>query len=211
LLCAIQKNFEQLKPENTNEILQRTKQEVSEELKKTVSPEFMNRIDEIIMFTPLTYNEIKKIVELQFNSVRKQMALNELKIDITPMGINWLARVGYNPQFGARPVKRAIQRYVLDEMSLKILKGEVAREKTILVDYDNGQLTFNNVTDEELVQIKNKPPEQKHIEIPKEVKEAKEIGKQSNKKPGFFARIGGFFKRLFGKKSNVSNVNPKKQ
>ena len=120
------------------------KMEVLNLLKQTVRPEFINRIDEIVMFTPLTNDNIKEIVGLQLKSVMKMLAKQQITLDATPEAINYLAVKGYDPQFGARPVKRVIQKEVLNELSKEILSGKIAIDSIILLDSFNGQLVFRN-------------------------------------------------------------------
>ena len=139
----IQEKFENLKGgiEAATEV---AKIEVLNLLKQTVRPEFINRIDEIVMFTPLTNENIKEIVGLQLKSVMKMLAKQQITLDATPEAINYLAVKGYDPQFGARPVKRVIQKEVLNELSKEILSGKIAIESIILLDSFNGQLVFRN-------------------------------------------------------------------
>ena len=139
----IQEKFENLKGgiEAATEI---AKMEVLNLLKQTVRPEFINRIDEIVMFTPLTNENIKEIVGLQLKSVMKMLAKQQVTLDATPEAINYLAVKGYDPQFGARPVKRVIQKEVLNELSKEILSGKIAIDSIILLDSFNGKLVFRN-------------------------------------------------------------------
>ena len=139
----IQEKFENLKGgiEAATEV---AKMEVLNLLKQTVRPEFINRIDEIVMFTPLTNDNIKEIVGLQLKSVMKMLAKQQITLDATPEAINYLAVKGYDPQFGARPVKRVIQKEVLNELSKEILSGKIAIDSIILLDSFNGQLVFRN-------------------------------------------------------------------
>ena len=120
------------------------KKEVLAMLKQTIRPEFLNRIDEIIMFSPLNETEIRQIVTLQVNGVAKMLKENGITLRLTDEAINFLAKAGFDPEFGARPVKRAIQKYLLNDLSKKLLSGEVNREKEIVVDVNNDELTFNN-------------------------------------------------------------------
>ncbi|MBQ2165201.1 MAG: AAA family ATPase, partial [Bacteroidaceae bacterium] len=120
------------------------KKEVLAMLKQTIRPEFLNRIDEIIMFSPLNEIEIRQIVTLQVNGVAKMLKENGITLRLTDEAINFLAKAGFDPEFGARPVKRAIQKYLLNDLSKKLLSGEVNREKEIVVDVNNDELTFNN-------------------------------------------------------------------
>lgn len=120
------------------------KKEVLAMLKQTIRPEFLNRIDEIIMFSPLNETEIRQIVTLQVNGVAKMLKENGITLRLTDEAINFLAKAGFDPEFGARPVKRAIQKYLLNDLSKKLLSGEVNREKEIVVDVNKDELTFNN-------------------------------------------------------------------
>ena len=140
----IRERMEKLTDSNRDELIESTKNEVLELLKQRVRPEFLNRIDEIIMFTPLSEPEIKQIVELQINGIRKLLAKNGIELQITDAAMSLLAREGYNPEFGARPVKRAIHRLVLNELSKDILAQKVNREKPIIIDASNDALQFRN-------------------------------------------------------------------
>ena len=120
------------------------KRQVLELLKKTIRPEFLNRIDETIIFKPLTLGEIRQVVRLQISGVTKMLAQNGIKLELTDEAINLLADAGYDPDFGARPVKRAIQRLLLNDLSKKLLGGSIDRERPIRVDAKDGQLTFGN-------------------------------------------------------------------
>ena len=143
----IQEKFENLKGSTDASVEAATevaKMEVLNLLKQTVRPEFINRIDEIVMFTPLTNENIKEIVGLQLKSVMKMLAKQQITLDATPEAINYLAVKGYDPQFGARPVKRVIQKEVLNELSKEILSGKIAIDSIILLDSFNGQLVFRN-------------------------------------------------------------------
>ena len=113
-------------------------------LKQTIRPEFLNRIDEIMMFLPLTKQEIAQVVELQVNTVRKMLAEQDVQLDVTPHAIDYLADVGFDPEFGARPVKRAIQRHMLNELSKKLLAGDIHRDRPIVVDSFGEGLVFRN-------------------------------------------------------------------
>lgn len=140
----IQENYEKMSSENEMVILEKTQNQLLELLRKTIRPEFLNRIDETIVFTPLSQKDIKEIVKLQFNQVVKRMSGNDIKISITPAAIDYLATIGYDPHFGARPVKRVLQRNVLNELSKRILAGQVNKDKQIEVDVVNGALVFSN-------------------------------------------------------------------
>ena len=140
----IQQEFEKINPQNHDAIVSDTKQKVMEMLKKTIRPEFLNRIDETIMFLPLTKKEIAQVVTLQMNAVKKMLEPQDFTLTVTDAAIAYLADAGYDPEFGARPVKRAIQRLVLNDLSKKILAEEVSREKPIVIDANGAGLQFRN-------------------------------------------------------------------
>lgn len=140
----IQAQLENLNAQNREHVIADTKAKVMDMLKKTIRPEFLNRIDETIMFLPLTHEEIAQVVTLQMNVVRKMLESQGFNISITPAAINYLADEGYDPEFGARPVKRAIQRCVLNDLSRRILADEVSREKPIVIDAEEQHLMFRN-------------------------------------------------------------------
>ena len=140
----IQQQCANLSEANRDEVLDETRQKVMDMLKQTIRPEFLNRIDETIMFLPLTKQEIAEVVRLQMRSVGRMLAEQGFKIDVSDDAIALLADLGYDPEFGARPVKRAIQRYVLNDLSKKILAEEVNRDKPILIDALDGKLVFRN-------------------------------------------------------------------
>jgi len=140
----IRENFEKINKTNKDEIVEQTKSDVLELLKKNIRPEFLNRIDEIIMFTPLNEEEIREIVELQLNGVKKQLAANGIELELSPAAINLISEEGYDPQFGARPVKRVIQRQVLNPLSKDILGGKVNHHKPIVIDAKGQELVFSN-------------------------------------------------------------------
>ena len=140
----IQQQCANLSEANRDEVLDETRQKVMDMLKQTIRPEFLNRIDETIMFLPLTKQEIAEVVRLQMRSVGRMLAEQGFKIDVSDEAIRLLADLGYDPEFGARPVKRAIQRYVLNDLSKKILAEEVNRDKPILIDALDGKLMFRN-------------------------------------------------------------------
>ena len=140
----IQSQMEKLHGSNKEEVIEETKKEVMNMLKKTIRPEFLNRIDETIMFLPLNEKEIKQIVLLQIKGVQKMLAENGVELQLAEGALNFLSQVGYDPEFGARPVKRAIQRYLLNDLSKKLLSQEVDRSKAIIVDADGDGLVFRN-------------------------------------------------------------------
>ena len=144
---VIRDNFSKMTPENRAETIETTKNEVLEMLKQTIRPEFLNRIDEIIMFTPLNEAEIEEIVGLQIKSIQKMLAANGVTLEVTPAALHFLAEEGYDPEFGARPVKRAIHRLVLNQLSKDILAQKVDRDHPIVIDYQEGDdagLVFRN-------------------------------------------------------------------
>ena len=140
----IQENLEQVTDKNRDEVFDRTREQVFELLKKTIRPEFLNRIDEIIMFKPLTKDEIQKVVDLQLGNVQKMLGKNDIRLRATKKAIQFIATLGFDPQFGARPIKRVIQKNLLNELSKMILEGSVNKEKEIVVDEKGGKLTFLN-------------------------------------------------------------------
>lgn len=148
----IQESFEKITDENYFEVLESTKEEVLALLKKSVRPEFINRIDEIIMFRPLTKGDIRKIVEIQFKQVQKRLKDSGIKLNITDTALDRLAKLGFDPQFGARPLKRVIQREILNELSKQILSGKVNKDSEIFVELVNEvDFKFVNVDEIELV------------------------------------------------------------
>jgi len=140
----IQENFEKINEHNKEEIIAKTKVEVFNMLKKTIRPEFLNRIDETIMFQPLTRNNVHEIVSLQFKSIAKTLETQGIKLTATSKAIEWLSELGYDPQFGARPVKRVIQKKILNELSKQILAGKINQNSAIEIDVKNNEFVFNN-------------------------------------------------------------------
>ena len=140
----IQAQFADMTPDNRDHIIADTKTKVMDMLKKTIRPEFLNRIDETIMFLPLTKPEIAQVVTLQMNAVKKMLEPQGFTLNVSPAAISLLADEGFDPEFGARPVKRAIQRMVLNDLSKKILSDEVSREKPITIDAADNKLVFRN-------------------------------------------------------------------
>lgn len=140
----IQSRFADLNDYNRESVINDTRSHVMDMLKKTIRPEFLNRIDDIIMFLPLTKDQIGKVVTLQMNRVAKMLEPQGFTLKWTTSAIDWLAGVGYDPEFGARPVKRAIQDYVLNDLSRKILSEQVMRDKPIIVDANDKGLVFKN-------------------------------------------------------------------
>ncbi|WP_289861944.1 ATP-dependent chaperone ClpB [uncultured Duncaniella sp.] len=141
---VIRDNFAKMTPENRGEVIENTKNEVLELLKQQIRPEFLNRIDEIIMFTPLNEQEIEEIVGLQIKSIQRMLANNGITLKVTPEALKYLAEEGYDPEFGARPVKRVIHRMVLNQLSKDILGQKVDRDRPIVIDYDGSDIVFKN-------------------------------------------------------------------
>jgi ATP-dependent Clp protease ATP-binding subunit ClpB len=140
----IQENFENISEFNKDEIMAKTKLEVFELLKKQIRPEFLNRIDEIIMFAPLTRENVTAIVKIQLDGVTKMLADADVDFEYTPEAVEWLAELGYDPQYGARPVKRVIQKRVLNELSKQILAGKVNKSGNIVLDVFDKEMVFRN-------------------------------------------------------------------
>ena len=141
----IRANFEQLNDSNREQIIEETKNAVMELLKVRIRPEFLNRVDEIIMFLPLTQDEIKQIVHLQLENVKKMLAENNgVQLEYTDEAVEYLAKEGYDPQFGARPVKRVIQRRILNELARDIIAGTIDKTKPIIIDAVDGKIFFKN-------------------------------------------------------------------
>lgn len=138
----IQEKFENIK--DLDSAMEAAKTEVLGLLKQSVRPEFLNRIDDIVMFSPLTQKDIKKIVGLQLKYVKKMLAQQHIVLDATEEAIEFLSVKGFDPQFGARPVKRVVQREVLNKLSKEILAGKIQTESIILLDEFNEELVFRN-------------------------------------------------------------------
>ena len=140
----IQSQFEKINDQNHDQVVEETKAEVMNMLKKTIRPEFLNRIDETIMFQPLNKNEIEQIVRLQINGIKKMLEENGVTLQMSDQAVDFIATAGYDPEFGARPVKRAIQCYLLNDLSKKLLSQEVDRTKPIIVERSSEGLIFRN-------------------------------------------------------------------
>ena len=140
---VIQDSFEKMTDMNHDEVLEKTKTQVFELLKQTIRPEFLNRIDELVMFAPLNITQIEEIVSLQMAMLQKTLIQNGVQLEVTKSALNLIASLGFDPQFGARPVKRAIQKYVLNDLSKQLISGKVHSDQTIVVDADNNGLVFN--------------------------------------------------------------------
>lgn len=148
----IQENFENISDKNRDEIIERTKEEVMDLLKKTIRPEFLNRVDEIIMFEPLTKEQVKQIVKLQIQQVAKRMEDQNIQIELTEYAVEALADIGFDPQFGARPIKRSIQKHILNELSKAILAGKVKSNEKIVIDYFDNGFVFMNKQPDKIIQ-----------------------------------------------------------
>lgn len=131
----IQENYAQLSKANADQIFDRTRAQVFELLKQSIRPEFLNRVDEIIMFTPLNRYQIKQIVLLQFERIKQMLAQNGVSIDITDSAVEWITDIGFDPVYGARPIKRVMQKKIINELSKQLLAGTINKEQTITVDY----------------------------------------------------------------------------
>lgn len=140
----ISESFEGLTDSNRESVLNQTKDQVMDLLKRTIRPEFLNRIDEILMFSPLNQEEIREIVELQMKGVQSMLDKNGIHLEFKPAAVDFIAHKGYNPQFGARPVKRVIQEFVLNELSKEILGGTINRDRPIIIDFADDRLVFDN-------------------------------------------------------------------
>ena len=140
----IQSQFEKMTDSNREQLVEETKNEVMSMLKKTIRPEFLNRIDETIMFLPLNREQIEQIVRLQIEGIRRMLDGNGVTLQMTDQAVDFIATAGYDPEFGARPVKRAIQRYLLNDLSKKLLAQEVDRNQPIIVDSNGDGLVFRN-------------------------------------------------------------------
>ncbi len=140
----IQEKLENIDMSKRDEVVEETKREVLSLLKKQIRPEFLNRIDEIVMFTPLNEDEVKQIVRIQISNLQNMLSKKNINLDVSENAIEYLAKVGFDPQFGARPIKRVIQKEILNELSKEILAGKVSSNSQILIDYKDNKLTFEN-------------------------------------------------------------------
>ena len=140
----IRENFEHITASNRDNVIENTKNEIFELLKKSIKPEFLNRIDDLIMFTPLSEEEIHQIVGLQIKLIANMLHKNDIEFTVTDKAIDLIAKIGYDPQFGARPIKRVLQRYVLNELSKQMIAENIDKSKPIIVDVEAGELIFKN-------------------------------------------------------------------
>lgn len=140
----ISENFEHLTDRNKGQIIEDTKKQIFELLRKTIRPEFLNRIDETIMFQPLSRKDVLEIVEIQFKMLQNRLKASHIEIEATSEALEWIAIEGYDPQYGARPVKRVMQKVLMNELSKALLAGKIAQDSVVMVDLKNGELHFEN-------------------------------------------------------------------
>jgi ATP-dependent Clp protease ATP-binding subunit ClpB len=150
----IQENFEKAKDPESDELFERTKLEVMLVLKSSLRPEFLNRVDEVIMFTPLGKHQIENIVKLQLHLLGERLSKSEIELVVTPDALSYLAAKGFDPQYGARPVKRTIQKEVMNELSKYILSGKIDKSEAVVLDVFDGQIVFRKkIDDEALIEV----------------------------------------------------------
>ncbi|MDQ6757103.1 MAG: AAA family ATPase, partial [Bacteroidota bacterium] len=140
----IQSNFENVTEKNKEEVVENTRREVVDLLKQTIRPELLNRIDEIIMFQPLMKNDIKEIIKIQLEGLRKTLLQNGVVLQFSEYALDYLAENGFDPQFGARPLKRLIQKEIINLLSKKLLGGTIDKSHPVLVDVFDGTVVFRN-------------------------------------------------------------------
>jgi len=145
----IQENFENVTEGNKEEIVHKTKNEVMVLLRQTIRPEFLNRIDEVIMFEPLMKKEIKGIIKMQLDNLKQLVARSGINLQFSDYTLDFLAENGYDPQFGARPLKRLIQKEIVNRLSKRILAGDIDKTRPVLVDVFDGTVVFRNETNKE--------------------------------------------------------------
>jgi ATP-dependent Clp protease ATP-binding subunit ClpB len=141
---VIMESMEKLTNANREHVLERTKSEVLELLKQTVRPEFLNRIDEVIMFTPLTRADVKSIIQMQLSQIQRKLAESGVRISLSEYAMSWIVEQGYDPAFGARPVKRVLQKELVNELAKQLLAGKINKEKEVIADYFGQGLVFRN-------------------------------------------------------------------
>jgi ATP-dependent Clp protease ATP-binding subunit ClpB len=140
----IQEAFEDVNEKNVDEVTDKTKVEVMNLLRTTIRPEFLNRVDEIIMFRPLMKAEIKNIIAIQLEHLKSMVASNGIQLEFTEYAIDYLVDNGYDPQFGARPLKRLIQKEIVNGLSKRILAGDIDRSTPVIIDVFDGTVVFRN-------------------------------------------------------------------
>lgn len=141
---VIQENFENVNEKNKDEVVEKTKVEVMTLLRQTIRPEFLNRIDEVIMFQPLMRKEIRGIINIQLDGLRNMVAKNGIDLQFSDYALDYLAENGYDPQFGARPLKRLVQKAIVNQLSKKILAGDIDKTSPVMVDVFDGTVVFRN-------------------------------------------------------------------
>ncbi|MBL7863620.1 MAG: AAA family ATPase, partial [Cyclobacteriaceae bacterium] len=150
--ALIHERFEKITNDSFFEVMEETKEEVLELLRKSMRPEFINRIDEIVMFRPLSKTDVRKIVTIQVELIRKRLLESGIQLDVTPAAQDRIAQLGFDPQYGARPLKRVLQRELLNELSKQILSGTISKDSVIQVDTPNEvEFVFHNIAHTELV------------------------------------------------------------
>lgn len=152
----IQENFEKVTEKNKEQVVEQTKREVVNLLRETIRPEFLNRVDEIIMFQPLLKEEIKGIIKIQLENLRKLLANNGIELQFSDYALDFLAENGFDPQYGARPLKRLIQKELVNQLSKKILAGDIDKTQPVLVDVFDGVVVFRNDAHQELFKTAKK-------------------------------------------------------
>lgn len=140
----IQENFESVNEQNVEAVTEKTKVEVMNILKQNIRPEFLNRIDEIIMFKPLMKNEIRGIIQIQLNGLCELLKTQGVQLEFSPFALDYLSEQGYDPQYGARPLKRVIQKEIINLLSKKIISGEIDKEKKVVMDVFDGIVVLRN-------------------------------------------------------------------
>jgi ATP-dependent Clp protease ATP-binding subunit ClpB len=140
----IQENFESVNEQNVEAVTEKTKVEVMNILKQNIRPEFLNRIDEIIMFKPLMKNEIRGIIQIQLNGLCELLKSQGVQLEFSPFALDYLSEQGYDPQYGARPLKRVIQKEIVNLLSKKIIAGEIDKEKKVVMDVFDGVVVLRN-------------------------------------------------------------------
>jgi ATP-dependent Clp protease ATP-binding subunit ClpB len=140
----IQANFENVTSANKEDVVDQTRREVFELLRGTIRPEFLNRIDEVIMFQPLLKDDIRGIITIQLNGLKELVAKNGIELKFSEYAIDYLAENGFDPQFGARPLKRLIQKEIVNQLSKRILAGDIDKSQPVLIDVFDGVVVFRN-------------------------------------------------------------------
>ncbi|MBQ3655367.1 MAG: AAA family ATPase, partial [Bacteroidales bacterium] len=138
----IRQNMETINDQNHDEVIDKTKNAVINLLKNTIRPEFLNRIDETVIFTPLTRAEIAEVIKIQLAGINKVLKDQNIELVLTDKALNWVADMGYDPEFGARPVKRVIQKEILNNLATELISGKIGKKPQILVDEKDGEITF---------------------------------------------------------------------